>query len=276
MPTYAIGDVQGCYDELCALLDEIRFDPSADRLLFAGDLINRGPKSLEVLRLAESLGDRALNVLGNHDLHLLAAAEHVRVRKGDTLDDILNAEDRDQLFDWLRNCPVLYHDPELDFYLVHAGLVPQWTMKDAMGLAAELETCLRGPGLDDYLAGMYGNQPDLWRDDLEGQDRLRILTNVFTRLRFCRRDGSLDLDEKGVPGEQPEGLYPWYAHPDRKSRGARIVFGHWAALSMSEDEEKKYGAYHIDQGCVWGGALTALRMEDMRRFSVPSRQTKRA
>lgn len=275
MATYAIGDVQGCYDELCALLDLIRFDPADDRLCFAGDLVNRGPKSLEVLRLVAGFGDRALNVLGNHDLHLIAAAERVRVREGDTLDEILQAEDKDRLMAWLCACPVLYHDPGLDFYLVHAGLVPQWTADNAMRLAHELEACLRGPGLDDYLADMYGNQPDLWRDNLKGQDRLRILTNVFTRLRFCRRDGALDLEEKGVPGEQPSGLYPWYAHPDRQSRGARIVFGHWAALRMSEDEENTHNAYHIDQGCVWGGALTALRMDDMRRFSVPSRQPTR-
>ncbi len=275
MATYAIGDVQGCYDELCALLDLIRFDPGEDRLCFAGDLVNRGPSSLEVLRLVAGLGDRALNVLGNHDLHLIAAAEHVRVRKGDTLDEILEAEDKDRLLAWLCACPVVYRDPDLDFYLVHAGLVPQWSADEALRLANELEACLQGPELDDYLADMYGNQPDLWRDDLEGQDRLRILTNVFTRLRFCRGDGSLDLEEKGVPGEQPAGLYPWYAHPDRRSRGARIVFGHWAALEISEAEEKARDVYHIDQGCVWGGALTALRMDDMRRFSVPSRQPKR-
>lgn len=275
MATYAIGDVQGCYDELCDLLDLIRFDPAEDRLCFAGDLVNRGPKSLEVLRLVAGLGDRALSVLGNHDLHLIAAAEHVRVRKGDTLDEILQAEDKDRLLQWLRRCAAMYRDPQLDFYLVHAGLAPQWSADDAMRLAGELETCLRGPGLDDYLAGMYGNQPDLWREDLKGQDRLRFLTNVFTRVRFCRRDGGLDLEEKGVPGEQPAGLHPWYAHPERRSRGARIVFGHWAALEMSEAEEKKHGVYHIDQGCVWGGALTALRMDDMFRFNVPSRQPKR-
>ncbi len=276
MATYAIGDVQGCYDELCALLDLIRFDPAEDRLCFAGDLVNRGPKSLNVLRLVVGLGDRAMNVLGNHDLHLIAAVEHVRVRKGDTFDDIVDADDRDQLLEWLCRCPVFYRDPELDFYLVHAGLVPQWSADDALSLAHELEACLRGPGLDDYLADMYGDQPDLWRDNLKGQDRLRILTNVFTRLRFCRRDGALDLAEKGVPGEQPSGLYPWYAHPDRRSRGARIVFGHWAALRMSAEEEKKHNVFHIDQGCVWGGELTALRMDDMRRFSVPSRQPKRS
>ncbi|HSS66231.1 MAG TPA: symmetrical bis(5'-nucleosyl)-tetraphosphatase, partial [Gammaproteobacteria bacterium] len=273
--TYAIGDVQGCYEELCALLDLIRFDPAKDRLCFAGDLVNRGPSSLEVLRLVAGLGDRALNVLGNHDLHLIAAAEQVRVRKGDTLHEILQAEDKDRLLQWLVRCPVMYRDPRLDFCMVHAGLVPQWSADDAMRLAGELESCLRGPGLDDYLAAMYGGQPDLWREDLEGQDRLRFLTNVFTRLRFCRSDGSLDLEEKGVPGEQPAGLYPWYAHPDRRSRGAKIVFGHWAALQISEAEENEHGVYHIDQGCIWGGSLTALRMDDMRRFSVPSRQPKR-
>ena len=273
MATYAIGDVQGCYDELCALLELIRFDPAEDRLCFAGDLVNRGPNSLEVLRLVTGLGDRALNVLGNHDLHLIAAAKQVRMRKGDTLDEILDAKDRDRLLEWLRRCPVMYHDSDLDFYLVHAGLAPQWNAIDALRLAGDLEDCLRGPGLDDYLSAMYGSQPDLWREDLKGQDRLRFLTNAFTRLRFCRSDGSLDLDENGQPGTQPEGLYPWYAHPKRRNRGARIVFGHWAALDMSEAEEKAHGVYHIDQGCVWGGKLTALRMDDMRRFSVPGRKS---
>ncbi len=276
MATYAIGDVQGCYEELCALLDLIRFDPAEDRLCFAGDLVNRGPKSLEVLRLIEGLGDRTLNVLGNHDLHLIAAAAHVRERKDDTLDEILNADDREQLLAWLRRCPVMYREPDLDFYLVHAGLPPQWNSDDAMRLAGELEDCLRGPRLEDYLDGMYGNQPDLWRDALKGQDRMRFLTNAFTRVRFCRRDGSLDLKEKGVSSEKPGGLYPWYAHPERRNRGSRIVFGHWATLKMSEREEKEHGVYHIDQGCVWGGALTALRMDDMRRFSVASRQQKSA
>jgi bis(5'-nucleosyl)-tetraphosphatase (symmetrical) len=276
MATYAIGDVQGCYDELCALLDLIRFDSSEDRLCFAGDLVNRGPKSLEVLRLMDELGDRTLNVLGNHDLHLIAAAAHVRVRKDDTLDQILNADDRDRLLAWLRRCPVMYREPDLDFYLVHAGLAPQWSAEDAMRLAGELEDCLCGSRLKDYLDEMYGNQPGLWRESLKGQDRMRFLTNAFTRLRFCRRDGSLELKEKGVPSELPAGLSPWYAHPERQNRGSRIVFGHWATLKMSEKEEKEYGVYHIDQGCVWGGALTALRMDDMRRFSVPSRQQKRA
>jgi bis(5'-nucleosyl)-tetraphosphatase (symmetrical) len=272
--TYAIGDVQGCYEELCALLDLIRFDPAEDRLCFAGDLVNRGPKSLQVLRLARELGDRALNVLGNHDLHLIAAAKHVRVRKGDTLDEILRADDREVLLAWLCACPVFYRDPDLDFYLVHAGLAPQWSATDALRLAGELEACLRGPGLDEYLSGMYGSRPALWREDLNGQDRLRFLTNAFTRLRFCRSDGSLDFEEKDQPGTQSAGLFPWYAHPKRRNRGAPIVFGHWATLEMSETEEKQHGVYHIDQGCVWGGALTALRMDDLRRFSVPSRQPK--
>lgn len=275
MATYAIGDVQGCYDELCTLLDHIRFDPAEDWLCFAGDLVNRGPKSLQVLRLVAGLDDRALNVLGNHDLHLIAAAEHVRVRQSDTLDEILKAEDRERLLRWLRNSPVFHHDPDLNFYLVHAGLVPQWSVDDALRLAGELESVLRGPGLKDYLGKMYGNQPELWREDLKGQDRLRILTNVFTRLRFCRSDGSLVLDEKDGPRAQPAGHYPWYAHPDRRSDGARIVFGHWASLKMSQAEENQHGVYHIDQGCVWGGALTAMRMEDLRRFSVPSGQPKR-
>lgn len=276
MATYAIGDVQGCYDELCALLDDIGFEPAADRLWFVGDLVNRGPKSLDVLRLAVSLGDAASTVLGNHDLHLIAAANgRVGPRSRDTLDAILDAEDRDALLGWLRNSPVFHTDDALGVSLVHAGLAPPWTIADAQRLARELEACLRGPGCEDFLAEMYGNEPDRWSDSLEGPARLRIITNAFTRIRYCRGDGSLVVDEKRPPQEAPPGLYPWYAHPDRRSRGTPIVFGHWAALQMSEAEEDAHGVYHIDHGCVWGGRLTALRLEDMRRFSVDSRQPRR-
>jgi bis(5'-nucleosyl)-tetraphosphatase (symmetrical) len=274
MATYAIGDVQGCYEELSALLDHIRFDESVDRLWFAGDLVNRGPRSVEVLRLVKNFGERAVTVLGNHDLHLLAASERLRSNAKDTFADVLEAGDRDALLSWLRGQALFYTDPALEFSMVHGGLPPQWRIEDAARAAAELERCLRGPEYRDFLAHMYGNSPDLWREDLQGHDRLRFITNAFTRMRYCRRDGALDLHEAGPPGTQPPGLVPWYQHPDRKSQGARIVFGHWATLPSGDVDEAEHNVFHIDEGCVWGGALTALRLEDLQRFSVPSRQPK--
>jgi len=272
--TYAIGDVQGCYEEFSALLDHVRFDESVDRLWLAGDLVNRGPRSVEVLRLVKNLGERAVTVLGNHDLHLLAASENLRSKSKDTFADVLDAGDRDALLSWLRDQALFHTDPVLQFSMVHAGLPPQWRIEDAVRAAAELERCLRGPEYRDFLAHMYGNSPDLWREDLRGHDRLRFITNAFTRTRYCRRDGALDLHEAGPPGTQPRGLVPWYRHPDRKSQGAKIVFGHWATLPSGDVDETEHKVFHIDQGCVWGGVLTALRLEDLQRFSVPSRQPK--
>lgn len=275
MATYAIGDVQGCYDELCSLLELIRFDPAADRLWFAGDLVNRGPNSVDVLRLVKNLGDRALTVLGNHDLHLLATAAEVRFNVADTIVDVLSADDREDLLNWLRGQSMFHRDAELGFCMAHAGLAPPWTIGDADRVARELEACLRSPEYSAFLSVMYGNDPDLWSDALRGHDRLRFVTNAFTRTRYCREDGSLDLSEKRTLGDQDSGLYPWFAHPKRKSRGERIIFGHWASLRMTPEEETAHGVLHIDQGCVWGGELTALRLEDCQRFSVPSQQPKR-
>lgn len=275
MATYAIGDVQGCYDELCSLLALIGFDPGPDRLWFAGDLVNRGPKSADVLRLVKGFGDTALTVLGNHDLHLLATDGEVRFNVADTFTDVLSADDRDELLDWLRGQPMFHCDTALDFCIVHAGLAPRWTTADAAGVARELEACIRGPECSSFLPEMYGNEPDQWSDALQGHDRLRFATNAFTRIRYCREDGSLDLEATQAPGGQAPGLQPWFAHPQRRNRGKRIVFGHWASLRMTPQEEDAHGAFHIDQGCVWGGALTALRLDDLQRFSVPSRQPKR-
>ncbi len=275
MATYAIGDVQGCYDELCSLLELIGFDPAAGRLWFAGDLVNRGPNSVGVLRLVKDLGDRALTVLGNHDLHLLATASEVRFNVTDTIVDVLSADDRDELLNWLRTRSLFHRDGELGFSMVHAGLAPQWTIDDAVRVAQELEVCLRGADYSGFLSVMYGNEPDRWSDALEGFDRLRFVTNAFTRIRYCHEDGSLELLEKPPPGEQSSGLFPWFAHPQRQNLGERIIFGHWAALRMTPDEESAHSVFHIDQGCVWGGELTALRLDDCKRFSVPSRQPKR-
>ncbi|MDX1514250.1 MAG: symmetrical bis(5'-nucleosyl)-tetraphosphatase [Gammaproteobacteria bacterium] len=275
MATYAIGDVQGCYDELCSLLELIRFDPAGDRLWFAGDLVNRGPDSLSVLRLVKGLGDRAVTVLGNHDLHLLATAAEVRFNVTDTIADVLSAGDREDLLGWLRGCPLFHRDSTLGYCMVHAGLAPPWTLDDAETLARELEASLSGADYRAFLNVMYGNRPDKWGDALKGHDRLRFITNAFTRIRYCREDGSLALEETRAPGTHPPGCYPWFAHPERRNRGGRIVFGHWAALRMTPEEESAHGVYHIDQGCVWGGELTAMRLDDGERFSVPSRQPRR-
>jgi bis(5'-nucleosyl)-tetraphosphatase (symmetrical) len=258
MAIYAVGDLQGCYDELRELLDSVAFDPSADRLWCVGDLVNRGPKSLDVLRFVRSLGDSAVCVLGNHDLHLLALANGCDPRKDDhSLDDVLSAADRDELLDWLRHRPLLHRDSALGFSMLHAGLPPQWDIEQAAACATEVEGVLRGDGHRDYLRHMYGNQPALWDPALQGMDRWRFITNCFTRLRFCRPDGSLALKEKGPPGAQKAGRVPWFEHPQRASRGERIVFGHWSTLGYHAGD----GVWGLDTGCLWGGSLTLLRLD---------------
>jgi len=253
---YAIGDIQGCFDELQALLTRIRFDPERDRLWFAGDLVNRGPQSLETLRLVRDLN--AVTVLGNHDLHLLASACIPGRRKGkDTLDAILDAPDSAELLDWLRFRPLLHHDRQLNCTLVHAGLPPQWDLQTAMACAAELEQVLRGDHYRDFFASMYGDQPDQWSTALTGQGRLRFIVNCFSRLRFCDSAGRLALDEKGPPGSQPSQLRPWFDWPQRKSRDTTILFGHWSTLGAYDAA----GIHALDTGCLWGGTLTALRID---------------
>lgn len=260
MSTYVIGDVQGCFDELRRLLDTLHFDPSHDRLWFTGDLVNRGPKSLQTLRLARELD--AVSVLGNHDLHLLAVSEGIddHLGNGDTLGPILAAHDRDELLAWLRHRPLLHHDPALDFTLIHAGLTPQWDLADARACAGEVETVLRGPDYREFFAHMYGNEPNRWPDDgtapLAGWDRLRFIVNCFTRLRYCGPDGRLHLKAKGPPGSQPADTLPWFEIPWRASRGTRIVFGHWSTLGYHAAD----GVWALDTGCLWGGALTALHL----------------
>lgn len=259
MASYAIGDVQGCFEPLQRLLDRLNFDPAADTLWFAGDLVNRGPESLAVLRQVRGLGDRAITVLGNHDLALLViAAGFGRPGKRDTLDQVLAAPDAGELLDWLRHRPVLHHDADLGFTLVHAGLAPAWDLATAQACARELETALRGPAHRELLAGMFGDRPERWSDDLVGLDRLRCIVNHCTRMRFCRLDGSLDLQAKSPPGRQPEGLLPWFELPWRRNRDLDIVFGHWAALG----HYRAPGIHALDSGCVWGGRLTALRLDE--------------
>jgi bis(5'-nucleosyl)-tetraphosphatase (symmetrical) len=261
MAVYAIGDVQGCLDPLQRLLERIRFDPARDVLWFTGDLVNRGPASLGVLRLVRALGASAVAVLGNHDLHLLAVAAAASKHKArDTFDDVLTAPDCDELLAWLRARPLLYHDPDLGA-LVHAGLLPQWDIADARRLAREAETALAADTAG-FFEHMYGDLPDRWREDLSGPPRLRVIVNALTRLRFCDPGGRMDLRPKGAPGEQPSNLLPWFRVPDRRNRGVRVVFGHWSAL----------GRYHgdnvigLDSGCVWGRTLTAVRLDT----SVPA------
>ena len=272
MGTYAFGDLQGCYWELLDLLDKINFDETRDQLWFAGDLVNRGPESLECLRFVKS--HKAISVLGNHDLHLLAiAAGKQSAKKKDTLDDILNAPDKDDLLGWLRTQPLYHQDETLGFSLVHAGLPPQWDLELAKSCAREVEAVLQGVHVDEYFAHMYGDQPDQWSDVLTGWGRLRFITNCFTRIRYCDRKGRLLLDAKEPPGRQPDAYLPWYTHKDRRSKKAKLIFGHWATIHLGEKQNfKAANVYPLDTGCIWGGELTAMRLEDGKYFSVKSRR----
>jgi bis(5'-nucleosyl)-tetraphosphatase (symmetrical) len=259
MATYAIGDIQGCCDEFAALLARLRFDPARDRLWLTGDLVNRGPRSLDVLRLVKRLGSAAITVLGNHDLHLLAAAlAPDELKPQDTLGPILAAPDRDELLKWLRSQPVLHHDATLGYTMIHAGLPPQWDLATAQSCAQELERALRDDArCIELFTHMYGDRPNRWSEDLRGLDRLRFITNCLTRLRFCRADGTLELKFKGQIDSAPPGVMPWFRVPQRKSRELRIVCGHWSALGYHDGD----GVLSIDTGCVWGEKLCAIRLD---------------
>ncbi|XSG85191.1 MAG: symmetrical bis(5'-nucleosyl)-tetraphosphatase [Methylohalobius sp. ZOD2] len=262
MAHYAIGDIQGCFFELQQLLDKINFDPATDQLWFAGDLVNRGPHSLETLRFVKALGDRAVSVLGNHDLHLLALAYNQSSKGRRGLADVLEAPDRDDLIDWLRHRPLFHHNER--FCLVHAGLPPQWDIDTTIHCAREVEAVLQGDEVEAFMGEMYGNVPDLWSEDLVGWDRLRFIVNCFTRLRYCDSEGRLVLEPSGPPEDQPQ-LIPWLRFPGRKSKDREIVFGHWSTLGFVAEN----GCYGIDTGCLWGGQLTALRLDgDMYRVSI--------
>ncbi len=259
MAVYAIGDLHGCLDELQRLLERLSFDPVHDRLWFTGDLVNRGPHSLECLRFVRGLGEKAVTVLGNHDLHLLArtvgAANNRHGR--DTLDAVLAAPDRGELLEWLRRRPLLHHDPALGYTLIHAGLPPQWDLASARTCAAEVEQALQGPQFTELMLHLYGNRPNRWSRDLTGWDRLRFSINCFTRLRYCSDDGRLALGEKGPPGTQPAPFRPWFSVPERASAELRIIFGHWSTLGPRSEP----GIFPLDTGCVWGGRLSALRLD---------------
>jgi bis(5'-nucleosyl)-tetraphosphatase (symmetrical) len=263
MSIYAIGDIQGCYSELQQLLEQIHFVPVQDKLWLVGDLVNRGPESLQVLRLVKSLGESAITVLGNHDLHLLAvAAGETELHRSDTLDEVLNAPDRDELLFWLRQQRLIY---EKDGYvLVHAGLLPQWNIKQATSLAREVESVLRSEDYVIFFQHMYGNSPKAWSDDLAGYKRLRVITNAFTRMRICTPQGEMEYKFKGEVENIPDGYLPWFDLPKRKSRDATIIFGHWSALGLKVTPN----IIALDTGCLWGGPMTAIRLEDRKIFQV--------
>ncbi|HEU0282244.1 MAG TPA: symmetrical bis(5'-nucleosyl)-tetraphosphatase [Gallionella sp.] len=263
MAIYAVGDVQGCYDELARLLEDFRFDPAADRLWLVGDLVNRGPGSLEVLRLVKSLGDSAITVLGNHDLHLLAVAEGIgELHRTDTLDEILAAPDRDELLHWLRNQRLLYAQD--GYVLVHAGLLPQWSVAQAESLAREVEAALRGSDYATFLGRMYGNAPHNWDDGLSGYKRLRVIVNAFTRMRICTMGGEMEFKFKGEVRDIPPGYLPWFDIPNRASAGATVIFGHWSALGLL----LRKNAIALDTGCLWGGPMSAIRLDDRQLFQA--------
>lgn len=271
MAVWAIGDLQGCYEPTRRLLDRINFDPAADRLWFCGDLVNRGGESLETLRLVHSLRANAVTVLGNHDLSLLAIAERRpedQRKVNPDLQRVLFAEDRDTLLDWLRAQPLLHIDRALGWLMVHAGLAPKWTVALAEKHAREVEQRLRGDHYRKLLKNMYGDQP-AWSPKLSGSERDRAIINVFTRLRYCTPRGRIAFEAKGAPGTQLPGLYPWYEVPGRAERDLKIVCGHWSTLGLFIG----HGVHALDTGAVWGGKLTALRLdsEELRVVQVPGR-----
>lgn len=261
MAIYAIGDIQGCYDELKQLLGKINYKDDRDQLWFTGDLVNRGPKSLQTLRMIRAMGANAVVVLGNHDLHLLATAfDHFKPGKKDTLDDLLAAPDRDELFEWLRFRPLIHVDNDLDLVMVHAGLHPDWSIDKAQSLAHEVESVLRSDRHISFYKHMYGDKPRTWSNKLNSWARLRFITNIFTRMRYCDAAGKASLSTKGTPGTQPKGLYPWFEIKTRRSKNNQIIFGHWSTLALLKSYPYK-NVYPLDTGCLWGGRLTAMRID---------------
>lgn len=268
MATYAIGDLQGCLAPLERLLEALRFDPTQDHLWFVGDLVNRGPDSLGVLRFVRALGTAAISVLGNHDLHLLARAAGVaQPGKRDTLDALLEASDREELLDWLRYRPLVHWDGRLKAGAVHAGLLPTWTLRYARQLAVEVETVLRSDDHKTFLRNLYGDTPKRWDEKLTGMARLRTVVNACTRLRYCTAAGEMDFISKGPPGSQAAHLMPWFEIWNRAQPTERVVFGHWSTLGAGVHGN----AVSLDSGCVWGARLTAVRLDDGRFFNVNCR-----
>lgn len=259
MARYAIGDIQGCYAELRALLKRLNFSADRDQLWLVGDLVNRGPHSLEVLRYVRALGDNAVVVLGNHDLHLLALAHgRHKPRSSDTLDAVLEAPDRDGILEWLISRPLAHFDDTHGDLLVHGGVIPQWTASQTLELAQDVSAALARDA-ERFFDRMYGDRPDRWSEDLHGIERLRFAVNVLTRMRVCTSDGRIDLKMKGPPQEARLPYRPWFEHEGRKSRSVRIIFGHWSALGWLQ----AHGVLGLDTGCVWGGTLTAVNLDEV-------------
>ena len=263
MATYAIGDIQGCFGSFTQLLEKIAFDPAQDRLWLVGDLVNRGPRSLETLRFVRGLGAAAITVLGNHDLSLLITADGFRqCSKGDTFTDILNAPDREELLTWLRHQRLCH--VENGFCLVHAGLLPQWTCQQARALAAEVEASLQRSNWREFLSQLWGDAPVAWEDELTGWPRLRVIVNAMTRLRFCTPEGAMEFRSKGEVDKAPEGYLPWFDAPHRRSAETALVTGHWSALGL----KVLPNLLAIDSGCLWGREMTAVHLEDRAIFQV--------
>jgi bis(5'-nucleosyl)-tetraphosphatase (symmetrical) len=261
MATYAIGDVQGCFDELKTLLNKINFNSDCDQLWFCGDIVNRGPKSLDTLRFIRSLKGNAITVLGNHDLHLLATA-YLQNKSGkhDTFSDILQASDLSDILEWLRHRPLIHNDNNIT--LLHAGIHPDWSLQKALTLAHEVETLLQSDKHLEFYKHMYGDKPNNWQETLSGWSRYRFITNALTRLRYCDTMGKQALNAKGPPGSQAVGLLPWYEIPNRKTKDDVIIFGHWSTLPQAGISAIN-NTYAIDSGCLWGGGLTALRIDTL-------------
>ncbi len=272
MGVYAIGDIQGCYDPFCRLLEAIRFEPGEDTLWLTGDLVNRGPKSLKTLRLVRELGDSVVTVLGNHDLHLIALASGAIGNRKNfaSLDRLLAADDRDELVDWLRHRPLLHYDEDMDSLLVHAGIYPTWTIRKALARAAEVETALRSKRYVDFLENMYGDTPWKWRGTIKGNRRLRFIVNTLTRMRMLTSTGRLNFSFAGSPHRARSGQVPWFLYPDNAWGQTRIVFGHWSALGLITLPN----LLSLDTGCVWGRQLTAVRIDRpaLRVYQVPGQE----
>lgn len=270
MATYAIGDLQGCFREFATLLEHIGFSATRDHLWLVGDLVNRGPDSLRVLRFVKDLGDRAVTVLGNHDLHLLMRAEGFgKGSREDTFDEVLTAPDREPLLAWLGSQPLCHGDGE--YLLVHAGLLPQWSADRARELAGEVGAVLAGGERRTFLSHLWGSEPAAWDERLTGWDRLRVIVNAMTRMRFCTADGIMEFrapGAKGPPDTPPAGCLPWFAVPGRRSVDRTVVCGHWSALGFHQ----RKNLLALDSGCLWGGSLTAVRLEDRRIFQLPCRR----
>ncbi|MBT8148956.1 MAG: symmetrical bis(5'-nucleosyl)-tetraphosphatase [Pseudomonadales bacterium] len=264
MPVYAVGDIQGCYRELMDVLEQVAFNPARDQLWCVGDMVNRGPDSKAVLRFLFENKKSVRCVLGNHDLHLLAIYHGVREqRRSDTFGKILGAAHCDEWMNWLQQQPLCWHDAKLNYTMVHAGIAPQWSLQQALALSREVETVLQGKAAADFLHNMYGNEPSGWSDELRGAERLRVITNYFTRMRLVDGSGALNLSYTNDLANVPDGYYPWFLHPQRATTEQRIIFGHWAALNGYINNHNLFG---LDSGCVWGRTLTLMQLQSHDLF----------